>query len=211
MTNVMKEKLLIPILLLLLLNFGLHAQNSVSMLGNGVLAIVDYDSLNVYEQPNLNSRTGFPFENCTRLPEYNDSTLWTQFSIVSWKDSAGWYKVIANPYYGMDENGNSYVTDTFKIFYIPQNSQVVFQTWEDYLPGKYIYKYSDNLYINKTTKKTNECMLDYCIRCVRIDGDWMEVQTLEDHDCTPGDIKCRGRYWLHWRDNTKMLLNLTPY
>ena len=111
----------------------------------------------------------------------------------------------------IDVYGEPIVKDSLVIRYIKQSKHTEFVPWKDFLPGKYLYSYTGNLYKDTVSLNKAECDFYVCLVCVQITGDWMEIRPPKNHDCNQlMDEKCLRSYWIKWFDDNKMLVRFVP-
>lgn len=170
-------------LLISCISFTAHSQSEIpKSLGIGVLLVSSPDSVNAIEKPDKPG--GYlSWENYQDYPEHSGK-FWVQFGITCLKDSLGWYTVQAKPFFIVDVNGESIKKDTTEIRYIKESKHTEFVSWKDFLPGKYLYSFTGNLYKDKITKASPECNFVGCLYCVQIVGEWMEVRPPDNSDCS---------------------------
>jgi hypothetical protein len=185
-----------------------HAQdNPWRVVGKGVIGFIQTDSVWVGKKPDEKKL----------IQAINGAELWPEmtgqriFGAIVWPcfaDSAGWYKVHKLTY---DSDGED-MSMKSNVAYVKHSDFVEFQTWEEYLKGKYIYDVpaTMNFYKNMEEKSILSCRQSSCLQIVEVKGNWAKVVT-PSAGCRADTKTCITEAWIQWTDGKgKLLVQLRP-
>ncbi len=196
------------LLSVLLVSLATRAQdNPWRVVGTGVIGFIQTDSVWVGKKPNekmLKQAT-----NAAELwPEMAGNAVFGAIVWPCYADSAGWYKVhkIAYDSDGEDVGINAHVA------YVKHSAFIEFQSWDEYLKGKYLYDIpsTTKFFATPNDKSPISCHQRSCLQIAQVQGDWAKVIT-PNAGCD-ADLKiCITEAWVKWHDGKgKLLVSLRP-
>lgn len=159
--------------------------------GIGLIGFSEIDSVQVSDRANVND-VGPAYYASQSWPEMSGSSV---YGMVVWPclaDSADWYKVNMVSYL-LDISTGDIVGDTTYVSYVKKSKHVNFQSWKDYLKGKYIYGFHINtpFYHQPVSSGAFACAQQDCLYVKEVNDEWMLVNTIQNSDCTEfGEIVC---------------------
>ncbi len=180
--------------------------------GIGLIGFSEIDSVQVSDHANMND-VGPAYFASQSWPEMSGSSV---YGMVVWPcllDSAEWYKVSMNSYL-QDINTGDIVGDTTYVSYIKKSKHVNFQSWKEYMEGKFVYGFHINtpFYHQPVASGAFTCKQNDCLYVKEVNEEWMLINTIQNSDCSVFGENCLFDTWIKWYDTDgKIALKLTPY
>ena len=194
-----------------LIALSAHSQTPPIVQGTGIVGFADSDSVLISRNATDSSTYSAIYVH-SRWPEMSGKLIWGLYVVPCLADSAGWYKIVFTEYQFTPEG--EYLSMPPYIAYVQHSKWIEYQSWDTYMTNKYIYWIDNDVsfYSQPNESSPFVCEQHDCISSKAALGEWLQVTTIPDDDCSQFGSHCLQNTWFKWHDADGTLnLRLVPF